>query len=98
MNPAKESGKKRVHPVQDQIQLESPGDRVSDATASQIEPELRARSPIKVFEDDSGRPIGVTLPTIQNTESSSDPMSDKPLVSPTPSDAVVNSAVDAFRL
>ena len=97
MKPAKESGKKRVHPAQDQTQLESPGERVSNATASQIEPELRARSPVKVFEDDSGRPIGVTLPTIQNTESSSDPMpDDKPLVSPSPSDAVVNSIVDAF--
>ena len=95
MKPAKESDKKRVHPAPDQTQIEVPGDMVSDATASQIEPELRARSPIKLLEDDSGRPIGVTLPTIQNTESSSDPTPDKPIVSSLPSDTVVNSVVDA---
>ena len=83
MKPAKESGKKRVHPAWNQTESpETPGDRVSDATASQIEPELRVRSPVKVLEDDSGRPIGVTLPTMQNNESSSDPLPEKPAVSP----------------
>ena len=83
MKPAKESGKKRVHPAWNQTESpETPGDRVSDATASQIEQELRVRSPVKVLEDESGRPIGVTLPTMQNNESSSDPLPEKPAVSP----------------
>ena len=84
MKPAKESGKKRVHPAPDEVSpigSASPEDRTSNATASQIEPELRVRSPVKILEDESGRPIGVTLPTIQNNESSSDPVPEKPSVS-----------------
>ena len=81
MKPAKESGKKRVHPAPDEVSPPSLEDRTSNATASQIEPELRVRSPVKILEDESGRPIGVTLPTIQNNESSSDPVPEKPSVS-----------------
>ena len=81
MKPAKESGKKRVHPAPDELSPASPEDRTSNATASQIEPELRVRSPVKILEDESGRPIGVTLPTIQNNESSSDLVPENPSVS-----------------